>query len=132
MKYPDNSSIISDGKTTDRSIQSTTLDAPYGLLVFLAQSRRYSTRRLSRAEALLRLLQRYVNSQLVNSHAYNTVSFQMLADEWGWERTTVRKFFIQLQKLDVIGMHKLPTNKETVYRFLHIHTGSEQTTTKPP
>ncbi len=78
MKYPDHSSIISDGKTTDRLVQSITLDAPYGLLVFLAQSRRYSTRRLNRAEALLRLLQRYVNSQLASNHAYNIVSFQTL------------------------------------------------------
>lgn len=71
-------------------------------------------RRLTRAEAFFDLIQRQRMSMQVADLDIANGGFQELAQKWGWDRATVRRFLQSLSDIGVVSMTLTPQNRTVI------------------
>lgn len=78
-----------------------------------------STKKLTRAEAFVDLINRQCLAIITNDDNFLQITAVALSKAWGWDRTTVKKFILALQKINAISC--LPNvNGKTVIRINNI------------
>lgn len=81
-------------------------------------------RRLTRAEAFFNLVQRQRLSMQMPGYDIADGGYQQLAEEWGWDRTTVRKFLQELTDIGAVSTEIKPPNRRFI-KLLGVTTGTQ-------
>lgn len=81
-------------------------------------------RRLTQPEAFFDLLKRQRMTVRIPGQSIAEGGYQELADSWGWDRSTVRRFMRSLEDIGAVSTEITPQNR-TVIRLPGVNTGSK-------
>lgn len=73
-----------------------------------------SSRKLTRPEAFYDLLKRQRMTAHIPGQPIAAGGYQELADSWGWDRTTVRRFLHSLTEVGMVSVEITPQNKAVI------------------